>query len=206
MISVYFDSKCLIITDKNNKFSQIKEFSEIKDRFNEFLQSFLRDGKREIEVLFHANIHEVLDELKKEYIYIEAAGGIVKNTGNEILCIYRLGKWDLPKGKCEQGETVQETAIREVSEECGLNEAMLKIICELPSSFHTYSQKGKQYLKRTYWFCMNYSGVEIPRPQKEENITDIQWINIKNIDKIENNTYNSIKKVLLDFKLSISNC
>jgi 8-oxo-dGTP pyrophosphatase MutT (NUDIX family) len=51
---------------------------------------------------------------------IKAGGGIVVNEQNEVLLIYRRGKWDLPKGKLDDGETIEECALREVKEETGL--------------------------------------------------------------------------------------
>ena len=67
--------------------------------------------------------------------------------------IFRNSKWDLPKGKLEVGENIQECAIREVEEECGISN--LEIVSELSSTYHTYEMNGKAILKRTYWFKMN---------------------------------------------------
>ncbi|MEK9830598.1 MAG: NUDIX hydrolase, partial [Schleiferiaceae bacterium] len=39
---------------------------------------------------------------------LTAAGGWVKNGRGEVLWIYRLGHWDLPKGKLESGENMEE--------------------------------------------------------------------------------------------------
>ena len=54
-----------------------------------------------------------------------AAGGWVVNEFNEVLWIFRLGFWDLPKGKVETNENIKECAIREVIEECGLSQISL---------------------------------------------------------------------------------
>ena len=45
---------------------------------------------------------------------IKAGGGVVNNNKNQILFIYRLKRWDLPKGKLDKGETIRECAEREV--------------------------------------------------------------------------------------------
>ena len=50
---------------------------------------------------------------------VPAAGGLLTNDQGELLCIHRLGHWDLPKGKLEPGEILEEAAAREVQEECG---------------------------------------------------------------------------------------
>src|SRR5690554_3653438 len=65
---------------------------------------------------------------------IKAAGGFVKNNEGLLLFIYRLGKWDLPKGKVEEGESVEEAAIREVEEECGLKG--LEIEHKVANTYH----------------------------------------------------------------------
>ena len=51
---------------------------------------------------------------------VEAAGGLVYNKEDELLMIFRNGKWDLPKGKKEKGEEIESCAKREVQEECGV--------------------------------------------------------------------------------------
>ena len=83
-------------------------------------------------------------EFSNGYTLVEAAGGLVKNNSGEYLFIYRRGKWDLPKGKKDGNETPKETALREVREECGL--ADLQIIQNLPETYHSYPEKGKNIL------------------------------------------------------------
>jgi 8-oxo-dGTP pyrophosphatase MutT (NUDIX family) len=51
---------------------------------------------------------------------IEAAGGLVLNERGNLLMIFRRGKWDLPKGKRDAGESIETCAVREVEEETGL--------------------------------------------------------------------------------------
>ena len=58
-----------------------------------------------------------MEDFQGLYKIIEAAGGVVFNEKNEILMIYRLKTWDLPKGKIEKGETPADAAFREVCEE-----------------------------------------------------------------------------------------
>lgn len=131
----------------------------------------------------------------KDYLFIQAAGGLVLNEKNEILVILRLGKWDLPKGKIEQGEKIDEAAIREVEEECGIDG--LKIIKELSPTFHTYELKGKPVLKKTHWFLMktDFSGKLIP--QTEENIEDVKWMTLEEVKSVVfTNTYPAIVDVV----------
>lgn len=108
-----------------------------------------------------------------QYTLVEAAGGLVKNTSDEYLFIFRRGKWDLPKGKKEGNETPMQTALREAREECGL--ADLEIISELPATYHSYPERGKNVLKHTHWFLMKTEQREVML-QYEEDIEDYRWL------------------------------
>jgi 8-oxo-dGTP pyrophosphatase MutT (NUDIX family) len=125
---------------------------------------------------------------------VDAAGGLVKNEKGERLFIFRLGKWDLPKGKLSENETPEEAAIREVKEETGLSE--LQITGDLPSTFHIYTRKGKQILKQTWWFEMEAKSTQALIPQIEEEITEVRWIGQEDIETVLENTYGSIKDVM----------
>ena len=132
---------------------------------------------------------------QNEFRIITAAGGLVKNNTNEVLSIFRLGKWDLPKGKMEEGESVEVTAIREVEEECNVTE--LEMVKPLPNTFHIYELNGQRILKITYWFEMrtDYSGDLIP--QIEEDIERVQWMTEDEIQNVfMKNTYTSIADLL----------
>lgn len=139
--------------------------------------------------------------LKRDFLslfdLIEGAGGLVKNDSGGILMIFRNGKWDVPKGKIEKGEKKDIAAIREVEEECGINQ--LSIIKELPNTFHIYKLKNKFVLKKTYWFLMKSEYTGKLTPQLEEGITKVKWIEKKEIDKVMKNTYNSIQKMLQNY-------
>ena len=133
----------------------------------------------------------------KDYKFILAAGGIVENNKNEVLFIFRNNMWDLPKGKVEKGEGLAAAAIREVEEECGLNGPT--ITNELVSTYHTYEANGKKILKRTYWYTMKYEKNHVLIPQIEEGITKVEWINKNQLEVFPDDTYGSIKAVVLDF-------
>ena len=128
---------------------------------------------------------------------IEASGGLVFNKDGDILMIFRNGKWDLPKGKLEIGESVEECAIREVEEECGIYG--LDITEKLLETYHTYNLSGKEILKRTYWYKMNtdFNGELIP--QIEEGITKVSWVSKDKISDKLTNSYGNILDVLNRF-------
>ena len=125
---------------------------------------------------------------------IEAAGGLVFNKDEQILMIFRKGKWDLPKGKLEEGENKKQCAIREVEEECGI--VGLDIIEKLLETYHTYNMDGEEVLKKTYWYKMktDYSAKLIP--QLEEGITKVSWVDKDQISKKLKNSYGNISDVL----------
>ena len=118
----------------------------------------------------------------------------VKNKSEEILVIFRRGKWDLPKGKAEKGESPEETALREVQEECGLHGIVIKGF--LHSTYHVYTLNDKFILKKTDWFAMEYSGEKKPVPSTAEDITDVQWVKLAEMDKIFANTYPSVREII----------
>ena len=149
--------------------------------------------------IYGENPTEIWEEFSTMFKKIEAAGGIVKNNEEKILFIYRLGRWDLPKGKLEPNEKLDEAALREVEEETGLQELVLEKFVN--TTFHIYKEKrdGKEVkiLKGTHWFKMQYIGNEIPKPQIEEGITKVEWINAEEIrEKVFPNTFNNIKLIL----------
>ncbi len=129
--------------------------------------------------------------------YIKAAGGIVLSNNCNALVMQRLGKWDLPKGKIEENETVEEAAVREVEEECGLSG--IQIINLLTTTFHCYEAFGKKWLKETTWFVMENLGESTLTPQKEEGITEVKWIGVGQLQATLKDSYNSIKDVVAEF-------
>ncbi len=150
-------------------------------------------------MLIAENTEDALNSIKKCFTYIEAAGGVVLNEYNEILTIFRRGKFDLPKGKCEPGEPVRDTAIREVMEECGISR--LRITDELPSTYHMYTQKNNMILKRTWWFKMVAPRQELI-PQTEEDIESAQWQKSDEMDKFLENTYPTLRELLRSMNIS----
>lgn len=171
---------------------QVGDRKSIKQAFAELVdRNFNFSG-----ALFYND--ESADKLLGDFISIfpllEAAGGIVMNLKKERLFIYRFGKWDLPKGKIENGESIEEAALREVQEETGISRQ--DIITGLPSTFHMYLYKGKWILKQNHWFAMQYEGNEILIPQIEEGITRAEWKGSEKMDEVFSNTYASLHELL----------
>ena len=143
--------------------------------------------------LYHSDIEFLWQEFKNKFKIIKAAGGVVYNKNNEMLFIYRLDKWDLPKGKVEKGESIPETAIREVQEECGLTNISLEEL--IGKTYHIYTYKKNEILKISYWYKM-YSDENELIPQLEEDITKVEWKSEVGIKKAMQNTYANIKLLI----------
>jgi len=149
--------------------------------------------------IYGENIDEIWEEFQKLFRIIEAAGGIVSNNEQEILFIRRLGKWDLPKGKMEKGESREESAVREIEEETGLKD--VELVRFINTTYHIYVERnGEKILKCTHWFEMNFDGEDTSKPQTEEGITEVAW---KNYSQIKNevfpNTFKNIKLIIKEF-------
>lgn len=133
--------------------------------------------------------------IKSLFYTLKAAGGLVTNKGKYLL-IYRLGKWDLPKGKAEKGETIEVTAVREVEEECNVKVALQDFIC---GTWHYYPQKGKAMLKKTAWYAMTCTDSTQMTPQTEEDIEKVEWLDEAQLQQALTNTYDSISFVFDSF-------
>lgn len=156
-------------------------------------------------VIQNPDFKQIWEQFRSHFKAIPAAGGLVRNKEGLLLFIKRLGVWDLPKGKIEKKESPEKAAIREVEEECGLT--TLKIVRPLDSTFHIYRSPYLPFpnnlvLKETKWFLMDYSEDEIPVPQVEEDIEEVGWFAVSELEEVWKNTYPSLRE-LLEKSLSI---
>jgi 8-oxo-dGTP pyrophosphatase MutT (NUDIX family) len=142
------------------------------------------------------SVEALIKGMNAAYEPIEAAGGVVTNPDGAVLMIYRRGKWDLPKGKRDDGEGIEECAVREVKEETGLPE--LKITGKICETFHVYAQGGTELLKTTHWFHMKTQKAYELFPQKEENILEARWVAEKKLGIYLPQSYEAIKEILME--------
>jgi 8-oxo-dGTP pyrophosphatase MutT (NUDIX family) len=203
-IKIYFGDKPVFLCDEiNTDLNTILHHPDavfVDEISTAAINSLLHEIKKDE---FHAGVlwNPDLDKLKKAFFkhftIIEAAGGIVQNEKKEILFIYRLEKWDLPKGKLEKGEKLEECAVREVEEETGVTNIKLKK--KTGETYHTYEAYGKYFLKISHWYFMSCPGKQNLVPQTIENITEIKWIAPAHLKDVFLNTYPSIKDILRVF-------
>lgn len=200
-IKIYFGDKPVFLCDKIDK--TIDEYMHHPDAvfIDEISNAAINSLLHEIvKPQFHAGIllDKDLPKLKKAFYkhfsIITAAGGVVSDSKENILMIFRRGKWDLPKGKLDKGETLEECAVREVEEETGINGITLEE--KITTTYHTYSEYGKHLLKESHWFKMRCDNHQKLVPQTEEEITDIKWVKKSDLKKYTSNTYQTILEVL----------
>jgi 8-oxo-dGTP pyrophosphatase MutT (NUDIX family) len=138
-------------------------------------------------------------QLCGQFKMVEAAGGIVQ-LGSKFLFILRHGKWDLPKGKAEKGESRSETARREVEEECGFEVDEVANLAGI--TYHTYERDNARVLKPSYWFWMSVDEMPVLIPQEEEGITRVEFLDAPEIHAILDDMYVSIKELVLALGLN----
>jgi len=146
-------------------------------------------------VLSVENYNEVKLYLKSKFKIVKAAGGLVRKKERSLM-IYRMKKWDLPKGKKEPGEKSRETAGREVVEECNVKVKVGEKIC---TTWHTYTMNKNAMLKKTRWYAMELVDDSRMKPAGEEDIEDVRWMTQKEVYHALENSYRSIRFVFEEY-------
>jgi 8-oxo-dGTP pyrophosphatase MutT (NUDIX family) len=138
-----------------------------------------------------------------ELTILQAGGGLVLNEQNELLMIFRRGSWDLPKGKLDPGETIEACALREVEEETGVGN--LTLIDFLGLTKHQYFDPylKEEVIKESHWYRMSVKGVPTLIPQAEEDITDIKWVPLAEVNELITHSFASIKEIIGLFFLKL---
>ena len=200
-LKIYFDSKPLFLCDSIDKtiepfvhhddavFIDELDTHTIKTIIHEMQQPQIHAG-----VFFHPDLEKLKKALFKKFTLVQAAGGLVSNETKEILMIFRRGMWDLPKGKLDPGETLEDCAVREVEEETGLKN--IKLIAPLILTYHTYHEGSKFILKESHWYKMSVKGEQQLVPQTEEDIHEIRWFKDAELKPLMKKTYPAIADVL----------
>jgi len=145
-------------------------------------------------VFLHPDLEELKHAFYRKFELIRAGGGLVLDEQVRALLIFRRGKWDLPKGKQDEGESIEECAVREVQEETGLQTLSLKK--PLPVTYHTYHQGARFVLKESYWFLMHTPGTPVLTPQAEEDILEARWMPKSAIPAYLPQCYPSVRELL----------
>ncbi len=201
ILKIYFEDKPVFLCDEITP--EIEEYRHHPDAVfidevsNHAIKSLLHEI---VKPDFHSGIllGDDIGKIKKlfwhHFTIVQAAGGLVQNENGEILMILRRGKWDLPKGKLDEGETLEACAVREVQEETGIKTLQLKR--PLLTTYHTYHEFGKHILKESYWYLMQANKNELLTPQTEEDILQIEWVPASSLEEKLRNTFPSIIDVI----------
>ncbi len=196
MYKVHFENRFIMISpepDRLQKYGLFHKFYDTKELYK-LISDFQADKSIPAINIYGSDIQHIWKIFRIYFSEVGAAGGLVKHTTGRYLFIEKKGKLDLPKGHIEQGEEPEVCALREVSEECGINGH--KIIKPIQPTYHTYSWEGISYLKKTHWFLMQYDGEMITEPQTEEGITKIEWLFPDELNKIKTNAWLSLMEII----------
>ncbi len=192
MYSIYYLDNILIISEQKEMLpGNVPVFAKDKKALCSFAQNWIDNENRLDTVVYGYDTEKMFRHLKKYFKYVEAAGGVVRNSENKLLFIRRWNIWDLPKGKLNKHEDIRQCALREVEEETGVLE--LHITGTLPSSYHFYFYKEKLFLKKTFWFLMDTSYAGALKPQLEEDITEVKWLDLSQCRQAFGETYRSLR-------------
>ncbi|MEI6947621.1 NUDIX domain-containing protein [Paraflavisolibacter sp. H34] len=147
-------------------------------------------------ILLHSSPDELWRSLTQQRPLIQAAGGLVHSDENHILLIFRRKKWDLPKGKLDEGEALDACALREVQEETGMEQISLER--PLCITYHAYFDPWQQreVLKESHWYLMRTPHDQVLTPQTEEDIEKCEWVKPSELGPYLENTFPSIVDVL----------
>ena len=199
LTKIYFGNKPLFLAEE--KTEEIKPFLNgkntevVKDLKKEEISSLIAkmlEAKTEAGLILY-NVTDAFNALKKEFTLIQASGGLVYDQ-NKFLLIYRRGKWDLPKGKLDEGEDLGQCALREIKEETGARN--IKLEQTLCTTYHTYYERGQHILKESHWHLVKGNEDEPLVPQIEEDIEKCEWVNIDNLSPYLENAPASILDVI----------
>lgn len=201
MYKIYINETPLLLASYDEiKVDELPEKNKLTLRFSGKKKQLLqvvdmleKPHEFSIVAVLHHDLNALFQEFQQLFKLVNAAGGAVFNPNDKVLVIFRRGFWDLPKGKMDDGETWEETALREVEEETGLQGATIEK--PLPDTFHTYIEKGKRILKKTVWFKMRITKTDL-KLQHEEDIEYAEWVNPALFLQSSHKMYRSIREVL----------
>lgn len=193
MYTIYVGDKPIILTTEVEKETDFKSYLLKSVNIGKVIKT-LNNTALEAVHLVYKNEDKLLRKFLKLLPNVVAGGGKVYNSKNEILFIYRNDKWDLPKGKTERKESIEETAIREVEEETGVKG--LSITKPLPTTYHIFKRNGKHRIKITYWFEMRTDFEGKLFPEENEGITKVEWLDAKASQEAMENSYANIRELV----------
>ena len=190
MYKVFVNDKPLFLTNHISKETDFQLFLLESIDIEQLIVKIFQN-KIQKAYLYHPDESLIMKTLKSKISVCKAGGGLVYNKNGEVLFIFRNGKWDLPKGGIEKGELLENTAMREVEEETGVNG--LSISHKLQKTYHVFRRNSKYKLKITHWYEMQSDFEGTPKGQIEEGIEKVAWLNPEQVKEALKNSYENIK-------------
>lgn len=194
MYEVFIGDIPLLFTDNSNHLglSDIRILDTMPGPA--LIEDFLQSGYSKALVYISEDPSGNFSKFLGQFKTIPAAGGFVKSEKGNFLMIHRKGKWDLPKGKIDVGESAPVAAVREVLEETGVGPA--RIIGPMPSTWHMFMLKGTPVVKHTWWYAMEISGQPKPVPEEKEDILKAKWVKPHKIAPKLDDSYAAIARLI----------
>jgi ADP-ribose pyrophosphatase YjhB (NUDIX family) len=199
MYKVFYNDRVIFLLERSDNLPENVSIRKVntKQEMNRILKDYFTVNPTQDLAFSAKSLGNLFRDFKTLFHYIEAAGGLVKNSEEKFLFIKRWGIWDLPKGKSEKNESRENTAIREVEEETGIEK--LKIEQKLPDIYHIYQREKQFILKRTSWFMMSVEDCGVSKPQFDEGITEVAWFNREESHRSLNQSYRSLKETMMQY-------
>ena len=203
MHKIYFEKRCIIIcspedqtiSDPNMILFNITDVASV----NSLVEMVETSDTLSRVCIPTEDVEGTYRKLCAQFKEVNAGGGLVSNRRGDYLLISRNGLWDLPKGHQDPGEDIAVTALREVEEETGIKDLILKdLIC---ITDHCYKRNGIWHLKHTWWYDMLHNDPDDLTPQTEEDITKAAWVAKSSLPPYLLNTYPSIQEVFREAKV-----
>ena len=203
MHKIYFEKRCIIICSPDDP--ALSDPNAIQFKPGESMDIHTLVSMVETSGSLHRicipteDIDETYRRISSEFKEVNAGGGLVSNRRGDYLLISRNGLWDLPKGHQDPGEDIAVTALREVQEETGIQDIILRdLIC---ITDHCYRRNGIWHLKHTWWYDMLYTDPTDLTPQTEEDIAKAAWVAKSSLPPYLRNTYPSIQEVFREARI-----
>ncbi len=203
MRKIYFEKRCIIICSPEDQ--ALSDPNAIQFKIGESIDIHTLIGMVESSdsldrvCIPSEDIESTYRNICAEFKEVNAGGGLVSNRRGDYLLINRNGLWDLPKGHQDPGEPIETTSLREVQEETGIQELLLRdLIC---ITDHCYRRDGIWHIKHTWWYDMLYTDPTDLTPQREEDISKAAWVAKSSLPPFLLNTYPSIVEVFREAKI-----
>ncbi|PLX00551.1 MAG: NUDIX hydrolase [Marinilabiliales bacterium] len=199
MYKVFYNDRAILLAEKSENIPEKFRKNQLwnKQELFVFLEKYFRLQSADDIAIVGYDVSKMMADFTTYFKFITAAGGLVKKNDEKFLFIKRWGIWDLPKGKVEKNELLEMAAIREVEEET--NVSGLFVQKRLEDTFHIYELEETMCLKQTAWFFMLADGHQILKPQMNEGITNVVWMDREQSKKALSASYRSLKETMMPY-------